>query len=219
MNQINRYIDFLKRNRTSEESMDKYVRNLREEAVNLSRKLWTLDELIAIKSYEVLNATTEKSPYGVDYNYADIAKDISKGFKAGKFMSPLEIATQVKEEIERVAAGDKSAKRQGKALWTGNKRPRSENSTDDTAKKQKTKKSKKKAKNKDRKAPTMKEGDKGWTGIPFSNDPLKCTFCSKCRKYDNVNGLKFHGWSELSVNNRQPHKTDDHHKTDFKTNF
>ena len=58
VNQINRYIDFLKRNRTSEESMDKYVRNLREETVNLSRKLWTLDELIAIKSYEVLNATT-----------------------------------------------------------------------------------------------------------------------------------------------------------------
>ena len=42
-----------------------------------------LNELIAIKAYEVLDSTKEKSSYNVEYNYSDIAKEISQSFKNG----------------------------------------------------------------------------------------------------------------------------------------
>ena len=38
-----------------------------------------LNELIAIKAYEVLDSTKEKSSYNVEYNYSDIAKEIGIG--------------------------------------------------------------------------------------------------------------------------------------------
>eukprot|EP00944_MAST-04C_sp_MAST-4C-sp1_P011727 g11727.t1 len=121
LNQIMKYVNFMKRQRKADESLSEYVAALRSAVVRLKRKNWTLNEIIAVLCYADILMSKDKTPRGIELDYSELKNDLRNSFKADKFITPSQIELKLEEIAEEAKGGNDLAIQSGKA-FVGRKR-------------------------------------------------------------------------------------------------
>jgi len=121
LNQIMKYVNFMKRQRKADESLSEYVAALRSAVVRLKRKNWSLNEIIAVLCYADILMSKDKTSRGIELDYSELKNDLRNSFKADKFITPSQIELKLEEISEEAKGGNELAVQSGKA-FVGRKR-------------------------------------------------------------------------------------------------
>jgi hypothetical protein len=121
LNQIMKYVNFMKRQRKEDETLSEYIAALRSAVVRLKRKNWTLSEIIAVLCYADILMSKDKMSRGIELDYSELKNDLRNSFKADKFITPSQIELKLEEITEEAKGGNDLAIQSGKA-FVGKKR-------------------------------------------------------------------------------------------------
>ena len=116
LNQIMKYVNFMKSQRKEDETLSEYVASLREAVTRLKRKKWSLNEIIAVLCYADIISSEDKTTRGIKFDYSDLKKELKLSFKDGKFIHPDQIELRLEEIAEEAKGGNELAIQSGKAF-------------------------------------------------------------------------------------------------------